>query len=167
MIKQLHIVEKKLQEIPKEKEGLRLWLRIVSCSQMVELDIRTMLREKFDMTLPRFELLSAIDRVPEGLTMGELSRWLMVSKGNLTGIAERLSEDGYIKREPTPTDRRSFVVTLTADGRRLYKKMEIEYEKLLERLFADVPLDDSDLFTGVLVKVKEAVEQNRKGQGHS
>lgn len=161
MVKQLQIVEKKLQQIPNEKEGLRLWLRIVSCSQMVEMEIRTMLREKFDMTLPRFELLSALDRVAEGLTMGELSRWLMVSKGNVTGVAERLSEDGLIKREPTPTDRRSFVVTLTPEGKALYKEMEEEYESLLEHLFAEVSLDDSDLFTGVLAKVKDAVEELR------
>ena len=118
-----------------------------------------MLRVKFDMTLPRFELLSALDRVADGLTMGELSRWLMVSKGNVTGIAERLSEDGFIVREPTPTDRRSFVVTLTEKGRKAYKEMELEYEQLLEKLFNDLSPDDSDMFTGMLAKIKESVEE--------
>ena len=118
-----------------------------------------MLRVKFDMTLPRFELLSALDRVADGLTMGELSRWLMVSKGNVTGIAERLSEDGFIVREPTPTDRRSFVVTLTDKGRKAYKEMELEYEQLLEKLFDDLSPDDSDMFTGMLAKIKESVEE--------
>ena len=117
------------------------------------------MREKFDMTLPRFELLSALDRVADGLTMGELSRWLMVSKGNVTGIAERLSEDGFIVREPTPTDRRSFVVTLTEKGRKAYKEMELEYEQLLEKLFDDLSPDDSDMFTGMLAKIKESVEE--------
>jgi DNA-binding MarR family transcriptional regulator len=161
MNRQLQIVERRLEQIPRDKEGLRLWLRIVSCTQMVEQEIRVMLREKFDTTLPRFELLGALDRVPDGLTMGELSRWLMVTKGNVTGIAERLSEDGLIKRQPTPTDRRSFVVTLTQKGRKAFKEMEQEYEQLLDRLFADVSQDDSDMFTGVLAKVKEAVEQLR------
>ena len=159
MANQLHIVDQRLEHIPHEKEGLRLWLRIVSCTQMVEQEIRTMLREKFDMTLPRFELLSALDRVADGLTMGELSRWLMVSKGNVTGIAERLSEDGFIVREPTPTDRRSFVVTLTEKGRKAYKEMELEYEQLLEKLFDDLSPDDSDMFTGMLAKIKESVEE--------
>ena len=118
-----------------------------------------MLREKFDMTLPRFELLSALDRVADGLTMGELSRWLMVSKGNVTGIAERLSEDGFIVREPTPTDRRSFVVSLTQKGSKAYKEMELEYEQLLEKLFDDLSPDDSDMFTGMLAKIKESVEE--------
>ena len=161
MANHLHIVEQRLAHIPHEKEGLRLWLRIVSCTQMVELEIRTMLREKFDMTLPRFELLSALDRVTDGLTMSELSRWLMVSKGNVTGIAERLSEDGFIRREPTPTDRRSFMVTLTEQGRTAYKEMELEYEKLLDKLFNDMTLDDSDMFTGMLAKLRESVEELR------
>ena len=159
MANHLHIVDQRLEHIPHEKEGLRLWLRIVSCTQMVEQEIRTILREKFDMTLPRFELLSALDRVADGLTMGELSRWLMVSKGNVTGIAERLSEDGFIVREPTPTDRRSFVVTLTEKGRKAYKEMELEYEQLLEKLFDDLSPDDSDMFTGMLAKIKESVEE--------
>ena len=159
MANKLHIVDQRLEHIPHEKEGLRLWLRIVSCTQMVEQEIRTMLREKFDMTLPRFELLSALDRVADGLTMGELSRWLMVSKGNVTGIAERLSEDGFIVREPTPTDRRSFVVSLTQKGSKAYKEMELEYEQLLEKLFDDLTPDDSDMFTGILAKIKESVEE--------
>ena len=164
MIKRLQIVEQKLQHIPREKEGLRLWLRIVSCSQMVEQEVRSMLRDKYDSTLPRFELLSALDRVPDGLSMGELSGWLMVTKGNVTGIAERLSEDGFIKRNPTPTDRRSFCVTLTPKGKKIYKEMEEDYETLLDKLFTDVSLDDSDTFTGVLAKVKEVVEELREEQ---
>ena len=162
MIKRLQIVEQKLQHIPREKEGLRLWLRIVSCSQMVEQEVRSMLRDKYDSTLPRFELLSALDRVPDGLSMGELSGWLMVTKGNVTGIAERLSEDGFIKRNPTPTDRRSFCVTLTPKGKKIYKEMEEDYESLLDKLFTDVSLDDSDTLTGVLAKVKEVVEELRE-----
>ena len=162
MNNRLQIVEQKLQHIPREKEGLRLWLRIVSCSQMVEQEIRTMLRDKFDTTLPRFELLSALERVPDGLSMGELSSWLMVTKGNVTGIAERLSEDGFIKRNPIPTDRRSFCVTLTPEGKKAYKEMEEQYESLLDKLFSGVSLDDSDMFTGVLAKVKEEVEDLRE-----
>ena len=123
-----------------------------------------MLREQFDMTLPRFELLSVLDRVSDGLTMSELSRWLMVSKGNVTGIAERLSEDGFIRREPTPTDRRSFVVTPTEKGKEAYKEMQLEHERLLDKLFNDLTPDDSDIFTGLLAKVKESIEELR-GQG--
>ena len=90
--------------------------------------------------------------------MGELSRWLMVTKGNITGIAERLSEDGYIKREPTPTDRRSFCITLTSKGLKEYKQMAAEYEELVEGVFSDLTLEDTDIFIGVVAKVKEGVD---------
>lgn len=159
------IFERKMENIPHEKDGLRMWLRLVACTQMVEQEIRVMLREKFEMTLPRFELLAALDRVPDGLTMGELSRWLMVTKGNITGIAERLSEDGYIKRQPTPTDRRSFVVTLTPRGRKLFKEMETEYERFLDSIFGEISIDDIDSFTGVLARVKEVIDSLREQQG--
>ncbi len=167
MASPLQIFERKMENIPRDKDGLRLWLRIVACTQMVEQEIRVMLREKFSMTLPRFELLAALDRVPDGLTMGELSRWLMVTKGNITGIAERLSEDGFIKRQPTPTDRRSFVVTLTPKGRKLFKEMETEYERLLDEVFVEISIDDFDSFTGVLAKVKEVIENLREQQGRA
>ena len=161
MTSRLQIVERRLEQIPREKDGLRMWLRIVSCTQMVEQEIRSMLRDRFDMTLPRFELLAALDRVADGLTMGELSQWLMVTKGNVTGVAERLSEDGFVKRQPTPTDRRSFLVTLTPHGRKAFKEMEQAYEELLESLFEEISGDDGDTFAGVLAKVKEAVEERR------
>lgn len=167
MASPLQIFERKMENIPRDKDGLRLWLRIVACTQMVEQEIRIMLREKFAMTLPRFELLAALDRVPDGLTMGELSRWLMVTKGNITGIAERLSEDGFIKRQPTPTDRRSFVVTLTPKGRKLFKEMETQYERLLDEVFVEISIDDFDSFTGVLAKVKEVIENLREQQGRA
>jgi len=167
MASPLQIFERKMENIPRDKDGLRLWLRIVACTQMVEQEIRVMLREKFSMTLPRFELLAALDRVPDGLTMGELSRWLMVTKGNITGIAERLSEDGFIKRQPTPTDRRSFVVTLTPKGRKLFKEMETQYERLLDEVFVEISIDDFDSFTGVLAKVKEVIENLREQQGRA
>ncbi len=162
MTNQLHVVEERLDNIPRDKEGLRIWLRIVACTQMVEQEIRTMLRERHATTLPRFEMLAALDRVPDGLTMGELSRWLMVTKGNVTGIAEKLSEDGYITRQPTPTDRRSFVVKLTPRGKRFFGQMEADYEQLLEGIFTELTDDDSDAFTGVLAKVKEAVQARRE-----
>ena len=167
MASPLQIFERKMENIPRDKDGLRLWLRIVACTQMVEQEIRFMLREQFSMTLPRFELLAALDRVPDGLTMGELSRWLMVTKGNITGIAERLSEDGFIKRQPTPTDRRSFVVTLTPRGRKLFKEMETEYERLLDEVFREISIEDFDSFTGVLAKVKEVIETLREQQGRA
>lgn len=152
-------LETKLKTIPKDKEGLRLWLRLVDCFQTVEQEIRTMLREDFNMTVPRFEVMSAINRVPAGLTMSELSRWMMVTKGNVTGIAERLSEDGYIERRPTPTDRRSFCVTLTRKGKQLVTRMQAAHEELLDELFSDFSDEDNDIILGVLARLKESAQQ--------
>jgi len=154
----LKIVQEKLKQIQTENDGLRLWLRLEVCTQMVQGEIRAILREKFQMTLPRFDVLSALAREPDGLPMGELSQWLMVSKGNLTGIAERLSEDGYIKRQPTLTDRRSYVITLTKSGANLYAKMAKEYETCVEEVFAEISPEEIDVFMGVLGRVKESVE---------
>jgi len=161
MANTLHVIEERLADIPHDKDGLRAWLSLVSCAQMVEQEIRTILREKFATTLPRFEFMAALARVPEGITMGELSRWLMVTKGNITGIAERLSEEGYIRREPTPSDRRSFNVTLTAKGRAEYKRMASEYERLLEDIFADFGLEESDAFMGLMARIKDGVLRAR------
>ena len=154
----LQVVQEKLEQIPVGKDGLRLWLRIMTCSQMIEEQIKSILREEFNMTLPRFEVMAALDRVPDGLSMVELSRWLMVTKGNITGIAERLSEDKYITRRPTPTDRRSFCVTLTPEGRELYQKMAERYEHCIDEIFVDISQEEMDAFMGLLSKTKDAVD---------
>ena len=160
----LEVLQTKLRHIPADEEGLRLWLRLVDCTRLVEEEIRQALRETFAMTLPRFEVMSAINRVPDGLTMSELSQWLMVTKGNVTGIAERLSEDGYIKRRPTPTDRRSFCVTLTAKGQRLVSRMQAEHERIVEQIFDGLGLEDNDMLMGILARIKDEVEQLRSGR---
>jgi len=157
----LQVVEQKLAAIPHEQEGVKTWMRLISCAQLVEQAIRAMLREKFDSTLPRFEFLAALDRVSDGITMGELSRWLMVTKGNITGIAERLSEDGYITRKPTPSDRRSFIVAFTPKGRKEYKRMESEYQRLIEEIFSDLSIEESDTLAGLIAKIKEGVLRQR------
>jgi len=154
----LQVVREKLENIPVGKDGLRLWLRIMTCSQMIEEQIKAILRDEFSMTLPRFEVLAALDRVPDGLSMVELSRWLMVTKGNITGIAERLSEDKFITRKPIPTDRRSFCVTLTDEGRELYRQMADRYEQCIDEIFTDISQEEMDAFMGLLSKTKEAVD---------
>jgi hypothetical protein len=81
---------------------LRLWLRLLTCATLIEGEIRTRLRERFDVTLPRFDLLAQLERAPDGMTLGELSRRMMVSNGNITGLVERLAEQGLLERVPRP-----------------------------------------------------------------
>ena len=100
------------------KSELRLWLRLLTCTNLIEAELRRRLRVAFNTTLPRFDLLAALDRAPEGLTLGEVSGRMMVSNGNVTGLVGRLAAQGSIERLPHATDRRAATVRLTAAGRR-------------------------------------------------
>ncbi len=104
-------------------EALRLWLRLLTCTNLVEADIRSRLRQDFACTLPRFDLMSQLDRHPEGLKMGELSRRMMVTGGNVTGITDQLQQEGLVSREALPTDRRAYLIRLTPAGREAFSRM--------------------------------------------
>ena len=111
--------ETKVAERPADhKAELRLWLRLLTCTTLIESEMRRRLRDEFDVTLPRFDLMAQLDSAPNGMTLGELSQRMMVSNGNVTGLVERLVEQGLIDRRPLPTDRRAQIVSLTAEGRR-------------------------------------------------
>ena len=93
--------ETKVSERPDDhKTELRLWLRLLTCTTLIESEVRRRLRDQFDITLPRFDLLAQLDRAPNGMTLGELSQRMMVSNGNITGLVERLAEQGLIRRRP-------------------------------------------------------------------
>ena len=99
--------ETKVLEAPHDHGAeLRLWLRLLTCSTLVETEIRRRLREKFDCTLPRFDLMAQLERAEDGMVLGELSRRMMVSPGNMTALVERLVESGHISRTALPADRR-------------------------------------------------------------
>ena len=95
---------------------MRLWLRLLTCTTLIETEVRRRLRDEFDVTLPRFDLMAQLDRAPNGMTLGELSQRMMVSNGNVTGLVERLVEQGLVERTPAPNDRRAQIVSLTAEG---------------------------------------------------
>src|SRR6266550_329925 len=99
--------ETKVAERPADHDAeLRLWLRLLTCTTLIEGEIRSRLRNGFDMTLPRFDAMAQLDKAPGGMTLGELSQRMMVSNGNVTGLAERLLEQGLLDRRSSPTDRR-------------------------------------------------------------
>lgn len=99
------------------KAELRLWLRLLSTTNIISGQIRRRLRAKFDVTLPAFDLMAQLDREPDGLRLGELSKRMMVTNGNLTGLVERLVQEGLVKRETDPQDRRAFIVRLSRAGK--------------------------------------------------
>lgn len=112
-----------------DHDALRLWLRLLTCTNLIEGQIRRQLRSQHDCTLPRFDLLAQLARTPEGLRMGELSRRLMVTGGNVTGIVDQLEADGLLQREPAPKDRRAVVIQLTDRGRQEFARMARDHEQ--------------------------------------
>lgn len=143
-----------------DRMELRLWLRLLTCSTMIERRMHAMLREYFATTLPRFDMLAQLERAPEGMTMGELSARLMVSNGNITSLVERLAEEGLIRRTPSPTDRRSHRVTLTQDGRRVFGAMSTTHARWIDDLLSGVTREDKARLYDLLGKLKTSVKSH-------
>lgn len=120
-------------------ESLRLWLRLLTCSHLIEIQVRKALAARFKTTLPRFDLMAQLERVPQGLQMGELSRRMLVTGGNVTGIVDQLERVGLIVRTEDPSDRRAYLVKLTKEGRRQFGQMAIEHESWIVQLFSGIP----------------------------
>ena len=121
---------------PDDHQALRLWLRLLSCSTEIENEIRRRLRASFGMTLSRFDYLAQLHRVPEGLRMSELSSRLMVTGGSVTGLTDELEREGLVAREPSPSDRRSWIVRLTPAGRTSFRQMAAEHEQWVREIFS-------------------------------
>jgi DNA-binding MarR family transcriptional regulator len=116
-------------------QALKLWLRMLSCTTRIESVIRHRLRTDFATTLPRFDLLAQLEREPAGLSMGALSKRMMVSGGNITGITDLLVAEGLVTRSAHPSDRRAYTVRLTPAGRRLFRRMAAVHEQWVVELF--------------------------------
>jgi len=140
-----------------EHEALRLWLRLLTCTNLVEGDIRSRLRQDFAVTLPRFDLMSQLDRHPEGLKMGELSRRMMVTGGNVTGITDQLQQEGLVTREALPTDRRAYLIRLTPDGREAFSRMARAHEAWIEQLFSGLAESDRRALFRLLGRLKTSL----------
>jgi DNA-binding MarR family transcriptional regulator len=117
-------------------EALRLWLRLLTCTQMIEKRVRSNLREEFQTTLPRFDLMAQLERAPDGLLMRELSQRMMVTGGNVTGITDQLVTEGIVERLQVAGDRRAYRVCLTVRGRREFRTMARQHERWIVEAFA-------------------------------
>ena len=136
--------------------ALRTWLRLLTCHNQIEANLRNRLRLGFDTTLPRFDLMAQLDRHPEGIKMRELSRLLMVTGGNVTGLADRLADEGLIERRDDPRDRRAYYVSLTAKGREQFRSMAKEHEQWVTGLFATLKPQELQQLWELLGKLKQA-----------
>ena len=116
--------------------ALKLWLRLLACTTQVEGEIRRRLRTSFGTTLARFDYLAQLYRYRQGLKMKALSRYLMVTGGNVTGLTDELEKEGLVTREADPNDRRAYLVRLTPKGRRSFEGMASQHEEWILELFA-------------------------------
>lgn len=122
---------------------LRLWLRLLRATRKVENELRERLRTRADTTLPRFDVLAALHRRPDGITMSGLSRMLMVSNGNVTGLIDRLVDDGLVHRRPVEGDRRSVEVALTDEGLAWFEAVAHEHEGWVDEILDSVSADEA------------------------
>ena len=136
-------------------EALRLWLRLLTCTQLIEKQVRAELRERFDTTLPRFDLMSQLERSPDGLKMNELSRRMMVTGGNITGITDQLVTEGLVERLEVAGDRRAFRVRLTALGRKSFEDMARQHEGWIVDAFSGLSAREINALHKLLGKVKQ------------
>jgi DNA-binding MarR family transcriptional regulator len=118
--------------------ALKVWLRLLSCSTQIETEIRKRLRQKFEMSLARFDYLAQLYRYPEGLRMSQLSRYLMVTGANVTLLTDELVAEGFALREDDPSDRRSFLLRLTPQGRRAFQRIASVHESWVIELLGDL-----------------------------
>jgi DNA-binding MarR family transcriptional regulator len=138
-------------------DTLRLWLRLSTCSKLIERAIRVRLRREFNTTLPWFDFMAQLERNPDGLKMGELSKRLMVTGGNITGVTDQLVGEGFVKRQPISGDRRAFAVQLTKKGKRVFDAMASAHEQWLIDLMAGMTVAERRSLYALLGRAKAAV----------
>src|SRR5437660_4428508 len=138
-----------------DHRALRIWLRLLTCTGMIERVVRSRLRSRFSTTLPRFDLMAQLERHADGLKMNELSRLLMVTSGNVTAIVDQLEKEGLVERFDEPADRRAFRIHLTRAGEKTFTEMARAHEEWVVELLAGMNRRDQDELLRLLAKVKQ------------
>ncbi|HTG98126.1 MAG TPA: MarR family transcriptional regulator [Burkholderiales bacterium] len=142
-----------------DHSALRIWLRLLTCTQLIERRVRSGLREEFATTLPRFDLMAQLERHREGLRMNELSRLLMVTGGNITAIVDQLEKEGQVERLDDSADRRAFRIRLTRSGEKSFLEMARAHEQWVVELLGGLSRKEHDELLKLLAKLKQhAVE---------
>lgn len=141
----------------RSREAIRTWLRLLSCETHIEQQVRSLFRSHFSVTLPQFDVLSELERAGEPLTMSQLSRELMVSNGNVTGVIDRLEKNGLVTRNRAEHDRRIQYIELTSQGRKDFDKMARHHARWLEDLLSELTLNDMSRLQELLLKARHSV----------
>lgn len=140
------------------KVRLRLWIRLFRASRQIEKVTRKRLKSRFNATLPRFDVMAALYRKPNGMLMSEISRFLMVSNGNVTGIVDRLVSDGLVARSQRDGDRRTSFVRLTRKGCAAFAEMAAAHEIWIDELLSGIPVRDAEQLSAKLKAFKSGWE---------
>jgi DNA-binding MarR family transcriptional regulator len=141
-------------------QSLKLWLRMLSCTVRIENEIRSRLRSTFVITLPRFDLMAQLERHPDGLRMGELSKRMMVTGGNITGITDQLENEQLVVRVADPKDRRAYSVKLTPAGRTAFGEMAAVHEGWVAELLKDISPQDKGQLIALLSQMKQHLNES-------
>lgn len=141
---------------PQSKRRLKMWIRLLGVTRLVEGGLREFLRVKHHTTLPRFDVMAALYRRRDGVTMTELSRMLLVSNGNATTVVDRLEKDGLVRRSPSETDRRTVHVALTPAGLAQFEGLAADHEAEVSRLFSGLSDADLEALTDILKRMGTA-----------
>ena len=144
---------------PLSKSRLRLWLKLLKASNLIEDQIRRRLREQYQSTLPRFDVMSALSRSPEGLKMSQISEMLRVSNGNVTGIVDRLTDEGLALRVAVPGDRRASLVRLTPKGQAAFAEHAAAHENWIDDMLDGLNADDVEGMIRRLDYLNETLEE--------
>ena len=145
----------------RQKESLRTWLRLLSSESIIEQQLRSVFRQQFDVTLPQFDVLSELEHASEPLTMSQLSRELMVSNGNITGVIDRLVTMGLVQRERPNYDRRIQFIQLTEKGSKEFRHMAKLHADWVAHLFTDTTLKDMRQLQSLLLKARSSAINNQ------
>lgn len=149
----------KLEKTPRRKMALRIWLRLLTSAQLIEQQVRGRFRSEFDTTLPRFDVMAALARNPDGQTMGDISDWLLVSSGNITGIISRLENDGLVTRTRSAGDRRTHLVRLSRNGTKEFERMSSAHEKWVKNMLSGMTRKEMATLDELLTKVKVSLAE--------
>ena len=143
------------------KDGmeLRVWLRLLTCTNLLDNEVRTRLKHTADTTLPRFDILAQLERHDGPMSMGELSKRLMVSNGNVTGLVDRLAGEGMVSRTPSPDDRRVQMVSLTPTGSKSFAKIAEHHRQWVGDMMAGLTAEEMTTLYGLLARLKESIHQ--------
>jgi DNA-binding MarR family transcriptional regulator len=141
------------ESVSQSKRLLKMWIRLLGVTRASESHLREFLRRNHDTTLPRFDVMAALYRRREGVTMSDLSRMLLVSNGNATAVVDRLEKDGLVLRTQSTTDRRTVYVALTDAGFTQFEGLAADHEREISTLFGGISDADLDTLTDILKRM--------------